>query len=461
LKSDICDGVFEKETPMKKYVVKSCIVDGMNLRVTKYKGERKYRFIVRNISAKVQWNLAPDQQTERKIEGKALAVAAFQKMRTMILTMAAATAHVPTVMELVRGFKNGTQEDRGWIETRRHELKKSTLEGYQRTFDYFENDFGRRRIDSIKGHEVLDWLIAFLNSGAAFSTVKNHKNHVSNLFRYAIMREYLDVNPVSRFKLRKPPVMGLDKADLKGALEQVGQHRYLETPPHPFSEAERDRFEAVVNEHFPHYYAMVVTAFRCGLRIGELSALPWYCVDYEEKLIKIRLNYTHYELSDAKHSHKRDIPMTDDLIPVLREQELYVKNMALKMGRKIEVVFPNQNGGLLDTNNLPRNFLNDACVKAEIERRTMHNLRDTYASLRLSKGHPIEEVAKHLGHHDPQVTYKHYYQYIRSASLYDPNDISPGAEAPEPEAPAENKKRAERVDARSAPKPHLRLVINQ
>jgi integrase len=60
---------------------------------------------------------------------------------------------------------------------------------------------------------------------------------------------------------------------------------------------------------------------------------------------------------------------------------------------------------------------------AGMKRRTPHDLRHTYATLRLSLGHPLAEVSKEMGHSTTRLTYETYYKWLPSESTSDISDL--------------------------------------
>ena len=50
--------------------------------------------------------------------------------------------------------------------------------------------------------------------------------------------------------------------------------------------------------------------------------------------------------------------------------------------------------------------------KAGLRRIMIHDVRDTYATLRISKGDNIADVSKQLGHASVQITWDVYYPWI-------------------------------------------------
>ena len=57
-------------------------------------------------------------------------------------------------------------------------------------------------------------------------------------------------------------------------------------------------------------------------------------------------------------------------------------------------------------------MFNKALKKAEIRKIRIHDLRHTYATLRISKGDNIADVSKQLGHHSVKLTLDTYYHWI-------------------------------------------------
>jgi integrase len=78
---------------------------------------------------------------------------------------------------------------------------------------------------------------------------------------------------------------------------------------------------------------------------------------------------------------------------------------------KSEYVFTNPNGMLIDKDVWRRRIFRKALEKAKLRRIRIHDLRHTYASLRISKGDNIQDVSKQLGHHSVKLTldvYSHW-----------------------------------------------------
>jgi integrase len=65
------------------------------------------------------------------------------------------------------------------------------------------------------------------------------------------------------------------------------------------------------------------------------------------------------------------------------------------------LIFPGRDGAPLDA--------------AGLDRRDLHSMRDTFATLALADGAPVEWVSKQLGHAAITTTLKHYHRWLKSA----------------------------------------------
>ena len=69
---------------------------------------------------------------------------------------------------------------------------------------------------------------------------------------------------------------------------------------------------------------------------------------------------------------------------------------------------------------------NKANEKAKMIRRTPHDMRHTYATLRLSKGDSLAEVSKEMGHSTPNLTYTTYYKWLPQESISNIDELDDG-----------------------------------
>ena len=77
-----------------------------------------------------------------------------------------------------------------------------------------------------------------------------------------------------------------------------------------------------------------------------------------------------------------------------------------------ENVFINNSGNPIDVDNWRPRVFNKALKKAKVRKIRIHDLRHTYATLRISKGDNIADVSNQLGHHSVKLTLDTYYHWI-------------------------------------------------
>jgi len=67
---------------------------------------------------------------------------------------------------------------------------------------------------------------------------------------------------------------------------------------------------------------------------------------------------------------------------------------------------------MIDPANLRKRVFYKCLEKADLRRIRIHDLRHTYATLRIQVGHNIADVSKQLGHHSIKITIDTYYHWI-------------------------------------------------
>ena len=88
------------------------------------------------------------------------------------------------------------------------------------------------------------------------------------------------------------------------------------------------------------------------------------------------------------------------------------KRKALKSGRSFpEWVFANKKGEIFGR--VPfENALNRCLTSAKLRRIRIHDLRHTYATIRLMRGHNVGDVSYQLGHSSIKMTYDVYAHWV-------------------------------------------------
>jgi len=158
--------------------------------------------------------------------------------------------------------------------------------------------------------------------------------------------------------------------------------------------------------------AMVLTALSSGIRQGELRALPWRCVDFEESTVRVEQAVKTESSVIAEPKTKRGfrtIPVPSQTIQILRE----IKMQSRHTGDD-DLVFATA-AGLPKQKKTLRELIERASKRAGIERMVWGDMRHFFASVQLSAlGEDWAEVAALMGHSNPSFTYRQYGHYSKN-----------------------------------------------
>lgn len=166
-------------------------------------------------------------------------------------------------------------------------------------------------------------------------------------------------------------------------------------------------------------------AFNTGMRLGELLALTWQNIDFDNKMINVSLNLTVVNdysgekvknktiINTTKTDNERLIPLNSIAMEVINIQR--AKNII-----ESPFVFFSKVGTPLIKRNIYRSF-NDILAKANITNPvTFHSFRHSFATRLLERGADIKTVSVLLGHRSIQITldiYGHVSQDLKRKTI--------------------------------------------
>ena len=262
----------------------------------------------------------------------------------------------------------------------KHRLKYNSWTSYGKTAKlYLLPVWEEKTLDSITRQDVKMLLLEKQASGLV---VSNIKICISAIFAEAVERELVTVNPAH---------------NLGRVLRNGGpktQARFL-------SKEQVSALLQKAQEEATEYYDFLLTAFRTGMRLGELLALSWDCINFDTKQIVVRRSFSHHHWDTPKSHKVRYIDMSDGLYEAQqnhhkkRDKNLFCQSYTKK---KLHLVFPNKNGEPLNDNIFRRRIFYSLLTKADLPKIRIHDIRHTYASLLLQAGAPIHYVKDQLGH---------------------------------------------------------------
>ena len=275
---------------------------------------------------------------------------------------------------------------------------------------------GKKPINEIRRGEVRNFLMALYAKGLSRSYIGIIYATINGPLGYACDEELIVANPVIGLTKR------LDaKSDDNSAVDF-------------FTQEEVHLFLSNCYTYFLDYYPFFLTAFRTGLRLGELLGLQWGDIDWCGKFIEIRRSYKIGRLGPTKTGRNRRVDISDQLMTTLTG--LYSKRQkeALSQGKGevVEAIF-HRHGNPMEQNFIRRIFKR-ILTKAGIREMRFHDIRHTYASLLLGNGESPVYVKEQLGHSSIQMTVDIYGHLIPGSNRQAVNrlDTQPSATHTQP-----------------------------
>lgn len=278
-----------------------------------------------------------------------------------------------------------------WItEIKGKTVRWSTLGSYKDRYNKnIKEVIGKMIINEVKPMHCQNVLNIMDNNGYAGASMERTKVTMSAMFSDACENGLISINPVTKSvkcpkkKNKNTRVLTLDE-----------QRKFLEVAK-----------ESINYNHF-------LFILQTGARSSELRGLKWSDIDFQNRTIHIRRNITHdsnnnrFIAGELKTSSgQRDIPMTQIVYDLL----INMKHMRSERKRKVisfefsDHIFLNRNGNLISNSNYDR-YLEKLCVKAGIEKISMHTLRHTFATRCIESGMKPKTLQKILGHANISMT---------------------------------------------------------
>ena len=175
------------------------------------------------------------------------------------------------------------------------------------------------------------------------------------------------------------------------------------------------------------YYPVIYTAVSTGLRQAELLGLRWRDIDLD--MLSISVSQVLYkrqgicQFKEPKTSHcRRRVAVTPKLALFLRHYRAELESLYRQLGKPLtldDLVFASIEGKPLDPCVLTHNF-SRLCKRAGLENVRFHDLRHTFASLRILRRAKPKVISEALGHSSVAFTmdvYSHIIEGMQSDAM--------------------------------------------
>jgi integrase len=197
------------------------------------------------------------------------------------------------------------------------------------------------------------------------------------------------------------------------------------------SEDEINAFFTALYADSKHYMYQVLFSLMLatGCRIGEICALTWDNIDFENNRIHICRHFVcgknGSRIIDGCKTHAGDRWLTMDtgIISMLRDYQVYYLKRAERFGSKWNyeanaVFFAEHRYGACINPNTVRYYLQNLTKKHGLPHIHPHMFRHTAVSLELQAGISIADAAKRAGHARPDVTLRIYSHALKKNDLH-------------------------------------------
>ena len=311
-----------------------------------------------------------------------------------------------------------------WLEDYVKALRRFTT--YQRYKEvltkYVYPTLAGKPIDEIKRAEIRNLILKQRKAGSSKSTICIIRDVISGTMNYAVDEELIPGNPVT------------------GILKRLQLERDKQIQIEPLNEQEVHLVLETTLKHFREQYEFFLCAFRTGMRLGEILALKWGDIDFNQKFIRVERSFKRGRIEKTKTGKIRRVDMSDQLVFAFRQLLNERKKEALKqgLGEPVEFIF-HRNEKPIAQNSI-RNIWKRILKKAGIREMRLHDIRHTFASLLLSMGESPVYVKEQLGHSSIKITVDVYGHLIPSSNRGAVNQLDSTAPIRTLSAPNQNTK---------------------
>lgn len=257
--------------------------------------------------------------------------------------------------------------------------KPSTLRGYRASLVLrVLPEFGAHRLSELRRGDVQEFADRLGRAGFAAGTTRNTLNPLQAIYRHAVRRDLVAVNPTHDLELPSS----------RGRRERIASAAEATALLGALPAGER---------------ALWATAFYAGLRRGELRALRWSDVALGRSEVRVERSWDQYEgaIDPKSETSARTVP----ILAVLRD---YLDAHKLATGRDGEALVFGQSEVDAFVASTIRNRANRAWDDAGLGRITLHEGRHTFASLLIDAGANAKAIQAFMGHSTIEMTFDQY-----------------------------------------------------
>lgn len=277
-------------------------------------------------------------------------------------------------------------------------LSPSTIDGYRKLKNSLKelHELPVRHLTSAR-------LKVFITqSNNSSKTLRNKLSYLRSALAEAVTEGVIDINPINSIKMSNYTSKN-NKINLDNENDDV-------TPFLPY-EIEKI-YEACRGDEIN----IVKLVMNTGLRSSEWSALKWSDVNIENKEISIkRAMVQGVEKCPKTKAGRRTIPLNEIAMSALLDQmsKSYSMNeFVFTKSNKTRVQLPNRELNRINPDSFRKHRWGRIIKEAGIKYRYPYQMRHTFATMHISTGTNLWQLAKWMGHSSPEMLFNHYGNFI-------------------------------------------------
>ena len=281
-----------------------------------------------------------------------------------------------------------------WQKETSYNLRESTIINRQKHIKQLKKWFKNEKIGKINRFKVQKIFNELSKTELRKSYISNLYGVIKLSFEYAInILEILEDNPCNRIV-----ITGKNSKEERAYTKD----EYITLKNHLF------------NKRNKIYYYFFIFGIKTGMRCGEMLALKWNDIDFENQIIKITkgsfFKKEEFFISKPKNKNSiRDIYIDDEVIEILHTlQDIQEenKNVYKQYYNDTNFVFQLPNG-----NNLGHGFISTFYrnIKEIVKiNAPIHSMRHTHITWLIENGANLKSIQYRVGHSDIKTTLNIY-----------------------------------------------------
>jgi len=322
-----------------------------------------------------------------------------------------------------------------WLTTIVARKKAATRRSYRGLLEtHVYATLGAVPLATIDAECIVGLIAARAAAGVAWGTQKAIIRVLSTCLRWAVRYKHLTHNPclqlmkelrddsLGEYEDPEPNPLTADQTRNFLAWLQTGQ-----VPGHPARAPLERRRGGQPRTSYPEWIPYFSTLFLTGMRRGEAAGWRWTSINLAGGRGRLERNYSPSEAAvDAKGDgdvtlkgkRAHDIEIDPDLVPILEQwqRDQRTHSLATGRGKPSPYVFTTARGARVKSDSKTADRVFAAGMKAigaEHEGHTIHNCRDTFATLHLIKDSGrLVWVSWMLGHRQRSTTANRYAKWV-------------------------------------------------